>query len=248
MQLKSLPVATKGLTTEAMSSISKAKDNEYTLLYFPFHGYSVAIRAILAMYAEKYSFAHPEDWPSLKASTPFGHLPILYETSVNGETLELAEINVIETYLGRKFDIVGSNDWEEQLIRSYFNSTQALFDKLVVTVLRAPKELQAQMLQLFVEKQIPEWALFHERALKNNGSNGHYVGDKVSLADIKTAVVLDRMMQVSGDKFISREKTPAIMTLYDLIDQNPKYAAWKASDEYAAYTEATAKLFTITPA
>ncbi|KAF9358547.1 hypothetical protein BGX26_001491 [Mortierella sp. AD094] len=243
-----LPIPTKGLSTEAMTKLSQAKDNEYTVLYFPWHGSSPALRAILAMYAKKYTFAHPEDWASFKPNTPYGHLPVLYETAATGETLELAELSVIEFYLGKKFGLVGSNDWEEQLIRSRANSSQALFDKLVITVIRSPKELQPQMLQLFVEKQIPEWALFHERALEENGSNGHYVGDKMSVADLKTATILDSMRAISGDKFISREKTPAIMALYDHVQQDPKYAAWKASDQWKALTEETIKRFNLSPA
>ncbi|KAF9171047.1 hypothetical protein BGX21_008079 [Mortierella sp. AD011] len=243
-----LPIPTKGLSTEAMTKLSKANDNEYTLLYFPWHGSSPTIRATLAMYAKNYTFAHPKDWTSIKPNTPYGHLPVLYETAATGETLELAELSVIEFYLGKKFGLVGSNDWEEQLIRSHTNSSQALFDKLAITVIRAPKELQPQMLQLFIEKQIPEWALFHEQNLKKNGSNGHYVGDKMSVADLKTATILDAMRAISGDKFISREKTPAIMALYDHVQQDPKYAAWEASDQWKALTEETTRRFNLPPA
>ncbi|KAF9103085.1 hypothetical protein BGX27_010740 [Mortierella sp. AM989] len=240
-----IPVATKGLSTEVMSNISRAKDNEFTLVYFPFHGVVPTLRAILAMYAKKYTFASPEDWVSLKPNTPFGHVPVLYETTATGETLELAEHSVQEFYLGKKFGLVGSNDWEEQLIRSYTCSTEALYESFVISVIRAPKELQTQMSQLFINKQIPEWAEFHERALKANGSNGHYVGDKMSVADIKTATVLDTMRVISGDKFISREKTPAIMTLYNCVEQDPKYVAWKASDEWKAFTKGTIEKFNL---
>ncbi|KAG0208015.1 hypothetical protein BGX28_000903, partial [Mortierella sp. GBA30] len=52
--------ATKNLSTEAMSKISQANDNEYTMLYYPFHGVVPALRAMLAMSGAKYTFAHPE--------------------------------------------------------------------------------------------------------------------------------------------------------------------------------------------
>ncbi|KAF8932812.1 glutathione S-transferase [Dissophora ornata] len=238
-----IPTPTKNLSTEAMSRLSQAKDNEYAMLYYPFNGVVTALRAMLAMHAEKYTFIHPEDWPSQRTDSPFGHMPILYETTATGETLELAELSVIEFYLGKKFGLVGSNDWEEQLVRSYTNSTQTLFDKFVVNVVRAPKELQGQLMQLFVEKQVPDWAEFHERHLKANGSNGHYVGDKLTVADIKLATVVDNMIVVTRDKYISREKTPAIMAVHDNVEQHPKYAAWKASDEWKAYAEETKRRF-----
>ncbi|KAI1314961.1 hypothetical protein EDD11_001445 [Mortierella claussenii] len=239
------PTPTKNLSTEAMAKLSQNKDNHYTMLYFPFHGVVPALRAIMAMYTDKYTFIQPEEWETQKPNTLFGHMPILYETTPSGEVLELAELSVLEFYLGKKFGLVGDNDWEEQLIRSYTSSTQTLFDKFVVTVIRQPKELQAQMTQAYLEKQVPEWAAFHEKALKANGSNGHYVGNKLSIADLKLATILGNMITLSGDKIISREKTPAIMAVYDNVEKDPKYAAWKSSDAYKEYDENTRKRFNL---
>ncbi|KAF9204313.1 hypothetical protein BGZ49_005438 [Haplosporangium sp. Z 27] len=86
-------------------------------------------------------------------------MPILYETSATGETIELAELSVIEFYLDRN-----------------------------------PKELQSQMTEIFVGKHILEW---------------------LSVADIKLAMVLDNMMLLPGDKYISCEKIPAIIAVYN---------------------------------
>ncbi|KAF9184013.1 hypothetical protein BGZ51_003629 [Haplosporangium sp. Z 767] len=234
---------TKNLSTDAMSKLSQAKDNQYTMLYFPFHGVVPALRAILAMSGEKYTFTHPEDWAVEKQQTPFGHMPVLYETTATGETLELAELSVIEFYLATKFGFMGSNTWEDQLIRSYTNSTQSLFDNFVVSVIRAPKELQKQMKELFVEKQIPAWAEYHERALKANGANGHYIGDQLTFADIKTGTVLGVMMTLSGDNCITKEKTPGLLAVYEMLEKHPKYVDWKTSDQWKMYTEMSLKVF-----
>ncbi|GJJ67874.1 hypothetical protein EMPS_00220 [Entomortierella parvispora] len=238
-----MSVATKNLTTEQMTKISQGKGNEYTLLYYPFHGVCATVRAMLAMSDLKHKFTHPTDWPSQKEHTPFGHMPVLYETSpATGETIELAELSAIEFYLGQKLGLVGSNAWEENLIRSYVSSSQTLFDKFVVTVLRSPKELQPQMKELFM-KLIPEWATFHEKILQANGANGHYIGDKLTVADIKTVTVIDVMMVTSQDMFITREKTPALLAVKDSLEKNEKYTAWKSSEDYKACTEATRALF-----
>ena len=53
-------VATKNLTTEQMAKISESKDNEYALLYYPFHGVVSAARVMLAISDVKYKFTHPE--------------------------------------------------------------------------------------------------------------------------------------------------------------------------------------------
>ncbi|KAG0363858.1 hypothetical protein BGZ54_007993 [Gamsiella multidivaricata] len=48
-----------------------------------------------------------------------------------GETVVLAELSVVESYLGENFSChVRSNEWEEQQIQSYMDSSQALSDHL----------------------------------------------------------------------------------------------------------------------
>jgi len=107
-------------------------------------------------------------------------MPVLYETSPTGETLELAELSVLEYYIGQKYGWVGDNFWENNLVKMYHSSTQSLYDKLVTTVVRAPKEHYDQMMDIYVSSILPEWIKYHERHLQANGSNGHYVGDKVN--------------------------------------------------------------------
>jgi hypothetical protein len=51
--------ATKNLSTEAMSKILEGKNNEYSLLYFPFHGVVAALRAMLAMSGANVTFIQP---------------------------------------------------------------------------------------------------------------------------------------------------------------------------------------------
>ena len=51
------------------------------------------------------------------------------------------------------------------------------------------------------------------------------------------------MISLSGDSLISREKTPAIMAVYDRLEKEPKYKVWKASEEWKAYDELNKKLF-----
>jgi len=106
-------------------------------------------------------------------------MPVLYEITTSGETLELAELSAIEQYIAQKYGWIGDNLWENNLVKMYHSSSQSVFDKLVTTVVRAPKENYDQMMQIFKTSILPEWVHYHERALGSNGSNGHYVGDKV---------------------------------------------------------------------
>ncbi|KAF9084616.1 hypothetical protein BGX23_010360 [Mortierella sp. AD031] len=237
--------ASKNISTETMSQIAQSKDNKYELLYFPFHGVVTGLRALLAMSGANYTFTHPTEWENKeKVMTPFGSLPVLYETDPrSGKTLELAELSAIESYLGEKYSWMGDNLWEKNLILMYHSSTQAVFDKLVTTVMRAPKENKDRMMEIYLDKILPEWVDTHERALQARGATGYYVGDKASLADLKTASTLDNLIAISGDRLISREKTPAIMAVYDTVEKLPKYAVWKSSPEWKAYDKRNKELF-----
>ncbi|KAF9995298.1 hypothetical protein BGZ80_007552 [Entomortierella chlamydospora] len=231
------------LSTETMSQLAQAKDNQYKLMYFPFHGVVVALRAMFAMSGANYTLIHPEDWDVQKPTTPFGTLPVLYETTATGEILELVELSVLEYYIGQKNGWVGDKLWENNLVKMYHSSSQAVFDKLIKTVARAPKEIYDQMLEIYTTKILPEWAEYRERALKANGSNGHYVGDKLTIADIKTAAIIDSFISLTGDRYITYEKTPAIMAVYNNLEKQPKYTTWKASEAWKAYDEMNKRLF-----
>ncbi|KAF9918580.1 hypothetical protein FBU30_000133 [Linnemannia zychae] len=178
--------ASKDISTETMSQIAASKNNKYELRYFPFHGVLPALRAMLAMSGADYTFTHPEaiylaqfDWTTEKPTTPFGSLPILYETCpTSGHTIQLAELSAIELYLGEKYGWLGDNHWERYQVQMYHSSSQAVFDKLVTTVVRAPKDQMDRMMEIWIEKILSEWVEYHEKVLKANGCNGHYIGNK----------------------------------------------------------------------
>ncbi|KAF9918581.1 hypothetical protein FBU30_000134 [Linnemannia zychae] len=240
-----LVTITKGLSAEEKSKILESKTCEYTLLYFPFHGIVPALRAMLAMSGAKVTFIKPEDWAVEKKQTRFGHMPVLYEKDLaTSHTIELSENCVIEQYIAKKYGFLGSNAWEDNQILAYNSSTQSLFDKFVIMVVRAPTpELRTTLRETFVKTQIGEWAEYHERALQENGATGHYIGNKVSLADLKTATVAGVMCKLSGDMFISEEKTPAILKVCEKVQQDERYQKWIASDDWKMFTEVTHKTF-----
>ncbi|KAF9404465.1 hypothetical protein BGZ76_006971 [Entomortierella beljakovae] len=119
----------------------------------------------------------------------------------------------------------------------YLSSTHTLITLLIHTVVQSPKEDVPAFLARFKKSNIPEWIKFHEKHLKENGSNGHYVGDQLSIADIKTASVIEHLIRLTGDDvLISEELTPAIMAVKTNLEKNPKYAEWRASEQYQEFT------------
>jgi len=151
-------------------------------------------------------------------------MPVLYITGPStGNTLELTELSVIESYIAHKYGFLSDNSCEDNQILVFNSSTQALFDKFVTMVIRAPEVLRAQMKEHFILTQIGHWAKYHERALQVNGANGLYLGDGkkdkgVTQAELKLATVSDVMIKLSGDKFISQDKTPAILKVCERVE------------------------------
>lgn len=125
-----------------------------------------------------------------KRLTPFGHVPVLREETPCGKTLELAEITVIEQFLAQRSSLSGSpsssllgkNFWEETQIKMFTCSTHALISFLIHNITSLPnKEADRPALfEMFKKAKLPEWIAFHEKHLRANGSNGHYVGDQVT--------------------------------------------------------------------
>ncbi|KAF9372463.1 hypothetical protein BGX21_004781 [Mortierella sp. AD011] len=69
----------------------------------------------------------------------------------------------------------------------------------------------------------------------------------MTVADLKTATIIDAMRAISGGKFISREKIPAIMAMCDYVQQDPKYADWEDSGQSRALTEETITRLNLSP-
>ena len=83
--------------------------HKYKLVYFDAPGRAELIRWIFAYGGQEFEDHRikREDWPSLKATTPFGKLPYL---EVDGKALP--ESVAIARFAARKTGLVGSDDFE----------------------------------------------------------------------------------------------------------------------------------------
>ena len=116
-----------------------------------------------------------------KKSTLFGVLPNLFETTLTGEVIEVAESEAIENYLSRKFNLLGNDAFDEMKVRAFCSSIQSASNFLLIKVagIKDP-EVKATMRTQFIDMIVPRFVTYHERHLEANGRNGHYVGDKVT--------------------------------------------------------------------
>ncbi|KAF9572271.1 hypothetical protein EC968_010062 [Mortierella alpina] len=235
--------------TEDLSA-SLAKPSSFKLLYWHLNAAAGTTRDMFEYAGAKWdNLPPPTVWPEEKIDTPFHVLPVLYIKGENGKDLTLSETSVIEQYVAKQFRLLGCNDYEENLIKIFQSSTTALQVVFTATVtLSTPHEVKKKAFQSFMENQLLTWITTHEKHLADNGNNGHYVGNHLTMADIRTANVIDHFAILPEAKEILEviRKSEALMKVHANVLKDPKIAAWRASEKYRSLTEAS-KAFYINP-
>ncbi|KAG0041547.1 hypothetical protein BGZ83_001663 [Gryganskiella cystojenkinii] len=211
------------------------QDSTFKIKYFQLHGVSQIGRLILATSGATWEAVFPTDWANVeKKDAIFGVLPILYETTASGEQIEIPESDAIENYLSRKFNLYGEDAWDEVKIRSFASSCHALstFYFLRVATIQNQPEYKAIMMQKFLTEAVPKFVGIQELHLNANGNNGHYVGHKLSIADLKLFHAVGTILALTQDKFVSKTLTPGIWAVYETVNAIPSYQAWKETEAF----------------
>ncbi|KAG0346856.1 hypothetical protein BG004_000661 [Podila humilis] len=213
---------------------------KYKHSYFGIHFGGTNSRGILAFAGADWTPVYP-NWSEEKANTPFGFIPVLTVVSPDGQELALAENVAIDIFLAKQFGLHGENSWEEAVINAFYSSSNTFFFQEVMnnfffeSVSKSDEE-KAQYLEKLLTKQLTSWAQNHEAHLANNNLNGHYVGDKTTLADIRTATMLDALEKVIDAKrvatVVNKDKTPGIVKVRALVEAAPGYTEWRESEDY----------------
>ncbi|KAG0284301.1 hypothetical protein BGZ96_011312 [Linnemannia gamsii] len=222
----------------AFNALAEKTDSNFEIRYFHVHGQGGIARTLIVIGTHDHTRlknVFEYDWAEYKPTTPFGVMPLLTETSADGKTkLQVAESDAIERYLARKFGLFGNGTaFEKVLVNTFANSTQGLIMSIFDTygLIEDPATRTKNKGPLITIKITP-WIKYHEQHLQANGANGHYVGNSVTLADVKTDYVISMIQGLSGEELISKEKTPAIWRIRQEIDKIEGVAEWKASEEY----------------
>ncbi|CAO3564470.1 unnamed protein product [Mortierella alpina] len=232
--------------TQVLSKAVQSKDSTYKFLYFGLHGRGEFTRTLL-----KYGGVKVEeltaDWPAQKSLVPFRCLPVVYETTTDGTVLELAESAAIERYLSKKFNLLGQNDYENLLVDQYVSSTDSLAQTFSVKIILGPAEKRVEEANKLYAEVLPQFIAIHEEHLKKNGSNGHYVGNQFTVADIKTAGLIDRLLllrpQGANEVPFSAANSPNLWKLRETVNGHPNIAAWKTSPRHQELDVATKGFF-----
>ncbi|KAF9964168.1 hypothetical protein BGZ70_006835 [Mortierella alpina] len=237
------PSTSNNADTTAQAAALDAADSTYSLLYMDTQGIVEPIRNLLTLGGATWTQLYPQDWENEdrldKSSFPFDLIPVLYVHSKDGrQTVAIAESKVIELYLAKKFHCLGKNSYEQVLISSFVSSIAALWDDVMYSALalQASAEVKQEQLDLCLTKKIPTWVRIHEEHLKANGDNGHYVGDSISLADLRAAALLDIILRFpASPHLLTQEMAPGLFKVKAMVDQHPKIAQWRETELYKTF-------------
>ncbi|KAG0332159.1 hypothetical protein BG000_010276 [Podila horticola] len=241
--MNSYPTATKASSAVlAEAATSNPVDSKFELIYFGIQVRAEIPRLMLAYGGAniKYTTA---DWPAMKQKTRYGSLPALFETTGNGTVLEFAESQAIERYLAKKFNLLGANAWEEHLVNEYVHGLDCELTNHMKVVF-ASVETRQKEAESF-SRDFTKWSAFIERHLAANGNNGHFVGDKISWADLKAAVLVWRLELVWPVACgVEAPKVPeALVRVADTVKRDAKVKAWLASEEHHKFDANTKGFF-----
>ncbi|KAG0305636.1 serine palmitoyltransferase component, partial [Dissophora globulifera] len=190
------------------------KDLEFEVYYFKISCVAATAKHILAYGKANWTerFPDPKTWEESgeeKFETPFGVLPILRVKSESNE-VSLAEALVIDFCLAKKFNLLGSTDYEEQVIKAFYTSIHYLRERSLTS-----------MTWVFPERRkmcFETW---------------------FSLADIHLVGVLDHFAELPrGDEIVALFRaSPLLWRVRETVLENAEIASYRATDMYKDVVE-----------
>ena len=162
-----------------------------------------------------------EDWAAMKASTPYGALPVL---TLPGHA-PLGQSTAILVLIGRRHGLHPTDDFEAARHEGMMQHVEDLRAKISPTLNMADAEKQAAR-EALAAGYIPAWTRFAERNIK-----GPFMGgDKLHVADLKIHMVV-RWLQ--GGKLDHIPATifadfPKLVGVHDAVRDHPRVKDWSA--------------------
>ncbi|KAG0331275.1 hypothetical protein BG000_011051 [Podila horticola] len=211
------------------------KGTTFEVHYYGIHGLASSVRTILAASGATFTSVVPTDWAAAKATSPFGLFPTLTETAPDGKQIHIAETDAIMRYLCRKFGLLGHNLFEETVINTFASSTNHIIGpELTKYFTNTDPDARAAIKEKLLNESINYWLEFHEKYLRDNGTNGHYVGSTLSFADVQTAHLIKMVNGLYDGEVVTEAKTPALWKVKTTLEAIPSYRAWTQTESYKA--------------
>ncbi|KAF9977138.1 hypothetical protein BGZ73_006905 [Actinomortierella ambigua] len=227
---------------ETILSMMKPRNDElkYEFTYWKTSSVGAVARDLMAIAGIAWEDIHPKVWPQEYSETPSGMFPVLRVRNNENKTLTLFESSVIDCLLAKKFNLMGDGEYEEQLVRTFYMNAHSVRERYLIRVTWNYKDVMDKARDQYLETSIPLWCAVQRRQLEANGNNGHLVGNKLTLADIMVANVLDHIATLPEAEralAVIKECAPELFRVKEIVDNEPRLAQWRQSAKYKEFIE-----------
>nr|QIM41217.1 glutathione S-transferase [Calliptamus italicus] len=189
------------------------------LTYFAIMGLGEPIRYLLSY--GKIEFEDNriefEKWPPLKASMPFGQMPLL---EIDGK--KMIQSTAICRYLGKKLGLAGENEWESAQIDMAVDTITDLRLKLSDYYWEPDEAIKQKKKETVFNETLPFYLERLNVLVKENG--GYLAAGKLSWGDIFFAALCDYMNCAA--KFDITKDYPNLASLKKKISELPAIKDW----------------------
>ena len=194
----------------------------YQLIYFNTEGRAEVIRYIFALAGVKYEDKRVElgeEWAELKPKTPYAQLPVL---KVDGKFL--SGTGPIVRYLAEKYDLAGSDDFENAEIAGITDIVEDFVLKMIPLRFEKDETRKAALQKEIVEVHFPRYLDIFEKLISENGKEqGWCYRSKLTYADVSIYRCTD-FPTLFNPKAL--DDYPGIQKLRASISAIPNFAKW----------------------
>jgi len=196
----------------------------YKLTYFNGRGRAEIIRLVFAAAGVDYQDFRLErdQWPSHKADTPFGQVPML---EVDG--VKLCQSNACARYLATKYNLAGKNELERAQADMIVDCLEDSLKPILSFFMEKDEAKKSEGKKKYCDEQLPGYLTHLENILKaNHGGDGYFVGNELTWADLSFLQFVSWIPMCGCDKPL--DKFPKLKALKEKVEKLPKIAAWIA--------------------
>ncbi|XP_062612153.1 glutathione S-transferase 3-like [Saccostrea cucullata] len=189
----------------------------YKLMYFEGKGRAEAIRLALTAAGQEFEDKRftREEWLKVKPTIPQKQLPCL---QVDGRYIPQSA--AILRYVGREFGLYGENNDESTRIDVIFGATEDFLKNVINVYYEKDETKKAELKKDLEENKLPQFLDLLEEILKeNNGGDGFFVGNKMSIADL---LIFDTVDQVGSFVKSPPSFPPKLGALIEKVKNNPR--------------------------
>jgi glutathione S-transferase len=168
----------------------------YKLYYFNGRGRAEIARLIFAAAGQKFEDIRYErdEWPSHKAETPLGQIPVL---EVDGT--KLPQSSSIARFLAKQFHLAGKDNLEQAKVDAVIDTIIDLRTKYIPVRTEQDEAKKKELTKKFLEEELPKHLQNLETLGKLYGNGGpFFVGGHLTWADLYFYDIIDNLHKAEG--------------------------------------------------